>query len=334
MQEKNNSRQRAISDYEFDNKTKKVKFTLKLIEGHLHINVARLGVMYPYAKVSFANESWKSEPSPIGGTKPKWNQSYSFSSSNQETVQIIICDKSIIFGECEVGRCTIHLNDVRQNHLTEWWDIMSPGKELAGAILLAFDFPQSESTAMHSTNNSWDLKMHHHVESSPIVNRVRGLKLTQISHRTPDMKKMYCSTEPDEICNLEQLKNDLIDESERIKTQELRVKVFLARFHEDNVQLNLEKNELNRLKEVLKLREETILREKSIVEHEKIELDSLKEEIINLKETLNTEYLQLKQEKMKVKAQKAVQDKIRKRVMDSAEKFYRQKEILLKCVSH
>lgn len=334
MQEKASSRQRAISDYEFDNKKKRVKFTLKLIEGHLHINVARLGAMYPYAKVCFANESWKSEPSPIGGTKPKWNQSYSFSSSNQETVQIIVCDKSIIFGECEVGRCTIHLNDVRQNHLTEWWDIMSPGKELAGAILLAFDFPQSESIAMHSTNNSWDLKMHHHVESSPIVTRVRGLRLTQTSHKTPDMKKMHCSTEPDEICDLEQLRSDLIDESERIKNQEIRVKIFLTKFHEDHVQLKSEKNELNRAKEVLKLREEAILKEKTIVENEKIELDRLKEEIIRLKDTLNTEYLQLKQEKMKTKAQKFLQVKTKNRVVDNAEQFYRQKEALLKCLSH
>ncbi|OMJ82791.1 hypothetical protein SteCoe_16441 [Stentor coeruleus] len=84
MQGKSNSRQRVIPDYEFENKKKRVQFTLKLIEGHLHINIARIGSMYPYAKVIFANEVWKSDPSQIGGTKPKWNQIYSFSLSNQE----------------------------------------------------------------------------------------------------------------------------------------------------------------------------------------------------------------------------------------------------------
>ena len=71
MNGKLNLRQRAISDYELAKKKKKVQFILQVHEGRLSINVARIGTMYPYLKIFFGNEVWKSEASEEGGMHPK-----------------------------------------------------------------------------------------------------------------------------------------------------------------------------------------------------------------------------------------------------------------------
>ena len=327
MNGKLNLRQRAISDYEYAKTKNKSQFSLQLHEGRLQINVARLGKMYPFVKSFFGNEMWKSENSENGGQYPKWNQFHQFPVSNQKTLELIVYDKSYIFGDTEIGRCTIHLNDVVQGHLTEWWDITTANNDIAGAVLLTFEFPRPDSAAMHFSNNSWDLKMHHHVESSPIVARIRNNQDYLHSHRTPDHKITHCSTEPDEVCDLEQLRCQLIEENVRLKNQELKVKQFFGKLKEESTVLKLEKIELKKSKEILQHHEESILSEKTGIENERNSIDREREEILKLKETLNLEYLKLKQEKLKIKTHKKLQEKNLMKVRESCSRLDKQKEI-------
>jgi hypothetical protein len=327
MNSKLSFRQRAISDYELAEKKSQLNFLLQIIEGRLYINVSRLGAMYPYTKLYFGNEIWKSEASVQGGMHPKWNQTFSLSSSTQRILELVVYDRSLIFGETEIGRCTVDLHDVVQGHQTEWWDILSPLGELAGSILMSFEFPQPEIAPMHNSNNSWDFKMHHHVESSPVVMKLRTQN-SLVSHRTPDTKIMHCNTEPDEICDLEQLRCELIEEGERINHQEVKVKQFFDKLKVESVAIKGERKELKKNKEVLQMKEEIILKEKERVELDKESIDKDREEIKKMKETLNLEYLKLKMEKLKVKTQKRLLEKLRRKMNESSMKVDKQKKSL------
>lgn len=328
MSGKLNLRQRAISDYEFAKSSKKKQFSLQLHEGRLSTNVAKLGQMYPFVKIFFANEVWKSDSSHQGGLHPKWNQFNQFASSTQKTLELVVFDKSFFFGETEIGRCTIHLNDVVQGHLTEWWDIMNLSGEISGAVLLTFEFPSPEPGFQHSSNNSWDFKMHHHVESSPIVSRITSKHQKTLTHRTPDVKIMHCNTEPDDGYDLEQLRNELIEENLRLKNQEITVKKVFSKLKDESIILKVEKIELKKANEALQSREETILQEKKEIINEKLGIDKEKEEIQKMKESLNLEYFKLKQEKLKIKAHKRLQEQNILKTMEKTLKLDKQKEIL------
>jgi C2 domain len=329
-----NLRQRAISDYEFGKNKNKAQFCLQVREGRFSVDVARIGVMYPYLKIFFGDEIWKSEPSSNGGMHPKWDQVHQFSYSSQKTLEIIAYDKSLIFGETEIGRCTIHLNDVVQGQLIHWWDLLTPSNSLAGHLLLTFEFPQAEAIVGHSSNNSWDLKMHHHVESSPVTTKFRYKHLIQFSNRTPDSKIMHCSTEPDEVCDLEHLRNILIEENDRLKNQEIKVRQFFDKLKEDSGKLREERIELRKSKEILQKREETILAIKAQIAAEKLEILKEKEDIQNMKSTLNSNYLALKQEKLKTKAYKRLQELKKIKVLKKSEKIEKHKQIIQQYITN
>ena len=193
--------------------------------------------------------------------------------------------------------------------------------------MLSFEFPQPEISSMHGTNNSWDIKMHHHVESSPIVSRLRSKQTAYFSNRTPDTKIMHCSTEPDEICDLEHLRTELIEEKERLRNQEFKVKQFFDNLKEENSTLKLERIELRKSKEILQQREERILDQKLELENVKSSFDKEKEEIKKLKESLNLEYLKLKQEKLKIKTHKKMQERNLLRISEKSNKLEKQIEI-------
>jgi Uncharacterized conserved protein len=149
------------------------------------------------------------------------------------------------------------------------------------------------------------------VESSPIIPRFQNKLLFQLSQRTPDHKIMHCSTEPDEISDLEHLRYELIEENERLKNQELRVRQIFDKLREDSSKIKEERIELRKSKEIFQQREEIILftkknleKEKDVINQEKIELDQLKK-------SLNDEYMKLKQEKLKVLAHKKCKKEVK-----------------------
>ena len=314
---KGNLRQRAISDYEFVKKKTKAQFVVQLHEGRLYINVARIGSMYPIVKFSLGSEVWKSETSEIGGHYPKWNQFFSFPLDIQRNLEVIVFDKSIIFGETEIGRCTILLSDVVQGRLTEWWDILTPSGQLAGAIFLSFEFPSAEPSGMHASKNSWDLKMHHHIESSPVV-RVKGKTLTQVSKLTPDIKSMtsLTSTLVTEQFELEyeNSKSELIEKQERCKNQEITYLNDIQKSKEENNLIRIEKSDIKKNNEVLQCKEEDILKEKEWMKKERAGIEEEKETLVKQLDLLNQEYMKLKREKLRIRAQKTVQENCKRRL--------------------
>lgn len=117
MSDKNNPRQRAISDHDFPNTISR-PLSLRLIEANLEINVAKIGSMHPYAKIYYGNEVWKSDSASNPGMSPKWNSIYKLPSAGN-TIQLILFHKAFLIGDIEIGRCTISLSDVMQGHLIE-----------------------------------------------------------------------------------------------------------------------------------------------------------------------------------------------------------------------
>ena len=313
MINKQNLKQRTISDLNIETKETKNEIGLRLIEGRLSVNVARIGSMYPYVKVIFGTEIWKSESSSTGGMHPKWNCYHLFEILSQ-TLEIIVYDKVFLFGDTEIGRCTIHLADVLQGHLTEWWNILSPKQEIAGAVLLSFELHEQDTFSIHSSNSSWDFRGHHHLESSPIIPRVKKVQSVQINNMTPDYKSLHFTTEPDECYKLEQLRFDLMEENERLKAQESKVRVIFDKLKIESNKLKIEKVEVNKCTETLKRKEENILSQRAKLEDEKLYINLGKEEIIKLKESLNSSYSRLKQEKLKMRTHKKLLERRQKYV--------------------
>ena len=100
MINKQNLKQRTISDLNIETKETKNEIGLRLIEGRLSVNVARIGSMYPYVKVIFGTEIWKSESSSTGGMHPKWNGYHLFEILSQ-TLEIIVYDKVFLFEDAQ-----------------------------------------------------------------------------------------------------------------------------------------------------------------------------------------------------------------------------------------
>jgi hypothetical protein len=270
--------------------------------------------MSPYVKVTFGKETWKSTSS--SGMHPKWHEVHSFSFKSS-TLEVAVYDKGFLFSDTEIGRCTIHMTDVVQGHSTEWWSLVSPKHEVVGGILLTFEFSEGDSSFAHSSNGSWDLRSHHYAESSPVFTRIKKIHSIQISNFTPEIHKpLHFHTEPDEEVKLEQLKFDLIEEDERLKTQEMKVRMFFEKLKQENDKILLERFEIARETEELRKKEQSLLSDRAGVENEKIAQDQDWEEIERLKESLNFNFNLLKMEKIRIKAQKRVLERTKRKILE------------------
>lgn len=119
MLNKLNIRHRTLSTLNTITKDQTCEIGIRVIEARLTINVAKIGSMTPFAKILFGKEERKTDAFALGGKNPKWNAYFLFTLTSS-TIEIIVCDKTFIIGETEVGRCTIYLDDVLQGHNTEW----------------------------------------------------------------------------------------------------------------------------------------------------------------------------------------------------------------------
>lgn len=324
-------KQRTISELETESKEFKGELGIKVIEARLNVNVARMGTMSPYIKIMFGKELWKTDYST--GMHPKWNEYHSFSFTCQ-TMELAVFDKGFILGDTEIGRCTIHLIDVIQGHSTEWWSLVSSKLEITGGVLLSFEFHDSDSSFTHSSNSSWDLRSHHYAESSPIFPRAKKLNSVQLSNLTPEINRVQrFHTEPDEANKLEQVKFDLIEEDERLKTQETKVRLFFEKLKQENDKLSAEKKEVSRDTEVLRKKEESILLERAELENEKLMIEQGREEIEKFKETLSLSYSMLKMEKLRIRAQKRLLERNKKKVFENMKSIDLQKVRIVKMAS-
>jgi C2 domain len=329
MLNKQNIRQRTISTLSIEKGRVKSEFILRLIEGRLMINVAKLGLMYPYIRIKYGQEEWKSETSTVGGMKPKWNDLHLFPFISS-IMEIIVFDKVFLFGETEIGRCQIYMEDVLQGHNLEWWSIISPAKEDAGAILLSFEFHEADVSSNHISNSSWDMKSYDGSESSPIVPKAKKIQSAQYTKRTPDYKNLHFSTEPDEINELEQVKYNLIRENDILKTQENQIRLIFEKLQTESDKLKSEKTQVMKSTETLKSKEESILNQRIVLENEKIFIEQDKKEIEKLKEKLNLSYSKIKQEKLKLRAHRKLLERNKIKLEGCYRKIDNQKNRLQK----
>jgi hypothetical protein len=315
-----------------ENKELRPKLGFRLLEGRLSINVAKIGDMNPYVKVVFDKEIWKSVSSK--GMHPKWNDSHKFIGSPiAQSLEVTVYDKGFIFGDTEIGKRSIVLNDVIMGHSTEWWDILNPKNEIVGALLISFEFHEPDLSFTHSTNFSCDLRGHHYAESSPIVPRIKKMQSIEFSYMTPESHKtLNFSVNPeDEAMKLEQKRFELFAKKEKLKAEETNIIAKIEKLNSDSNKLRVERIETKKNTEALKAKEELILYEKRMIENEKLMIEQGKEEVARLRESLNTSFNNLKQEKLKLSAERRLLEKKRCKLTESYKQIEQQKNKLIKC---
>ena len=323
-------KQRAVSELDIESKEKKTELVFRLIEARLSVNVARIGPMMPYVQVEFGKETWKSKTCNTNGMNPKWNCKHYFEITNH-CLDIAVYDKVFLFGDTEIGRCKVYLSDVLQGHLTEWWDIVSPKGENAGAVLISFEFSvETETNCTHSSNSSWDFW---YMDSSPKIVRSKKIRSVQLSTKTPECKVNYIQTEPDDASKLYEIKYNLIEESERIKSQEDKVRMVFEKLKVENNKIKNERAEVNKRADSLQVKEGNILYQRQQFELEKIEIEQGREEIEKLKQSLNLSYSKLKQEKLKIRTHKKLLEKNYKKLVDTLKQLERQKGLVQRCLN-
>jgi hypothetical protein len=309
MLTKSAHKQRAISQLEF-RKDQKLEVTIKVLEGRLEFPVSRQA----YLKFQFGAEIWRSRPASCAGQHPKWNESHVVSLAD-DTIEVVLAEKGFLFGENEIARTTILFSDVMQGHSTEWWGFLTAKNEVAGAVLMSFELFEPDTNFTHSSNCSWDMRSLAYHDSSPGVGRTAKAQSTQINSLTPVLpKSMDFYTEPDEMLQLEKLKYDLFEESERLKAQENKVRMVYEKLKNESNRLKIEKTEIKMCTETLKIKEETILTQRAELENEKLGVFQGREEIETLRESLNLSYSRLKLEKLKMVTYRRLLEKNRGRL--------------------
>jgi hypothetical protein len=331
------SRGRAISDHEpatILHTSPGSAIAIKVLEAQLQLDVAKLGSMKPFVKVTYGNVSWRTDIST--GMKPKWNTTHVFESCDSDTVEVVVYHKNMLFGETEVGKCVLNLSEVARRHLTEWWSLSTFNGDLAGSILLSFDLDGdrrfTDTSFMgihttHSTNNSVDARDDLPKYTEPTTKLQDSTYYRRKKIRR--MRKRYeepPQTDPKEdYIDLEKLKNELLEENERIKTQEDKVKKLFEKLRLESNKLKQDKEEVKKSKLTLRRREECILAEKKIIEEEKEKVRKEREQLEKLKDQLNSDYYRLRQEKLRMQAHKKLIEITSKQVFDKSRQLDKQR---------
>ena len=310
---KSNTRQRAISDYNFIRKAAP-QIIVYLQEAKLFVNVARFGNMYAYTKVSLGKLEFISLSSEVGGLHPKWNQFFSFPLTTEHLLTISSHDKSMLFGEKEIGRCQIDLSQAPQGpqgRMSSWLKLFDLQSQVVGEILISFEF--RKLTPSHTPTSSWDSNSK--TTESPIsAGRGHIKHQTVVTTRTPDLKITHCSTEPDEIYDLESLRDDMMREYKMIRSQENNFRNIFERLKEEKNVVSQEKAELNRIKEEIQHKEEKFLNSKIELAAERALVQEEWQSLREMKEKMNLELETLKMEQMMIRVWKVYQGNRMKRV--------------------
>ena len=317
MNGKSNIRQRAISDYNFIRKgTPQVVVYLQ--EAKLFVNVSRIGNMYAYAKARLGKVEFVSLCSEVGGQHPKWNQFFSFPFSYERLLSVSAFDKSILFGETEIGRCLIDLSEVLQGRSSSWWKLLGVHSQVVGEVLVSFEF--TKLTPSHTPTSSLDSNPQ--LFESPVSAGRGHLKhQTLQSARTPDLKITHCSTEPDEIYDLESLRDDMLRENVMICTQENNFRSIFEKLKLEKISLKQESAELNKLKEKLQIKEEKLLKSKLELKADRALVQEERQSLREMKEKMNLELEMIKLEQMRSRVWRICQGNRMSRVLKEQERI-------------
>lgn len=331
------SRGRAISDHEpatILHTSPGSAIAIKVLEAQLNLDVAKLGSMKPFVKITYGNVSWRTEISM--GMKPKWNTTHVFESCDSDIVEVTVYHKNMLFGETEVGKSMLNLSEVAKRHLTEWWSLSTITGDLAGSILLSFDldgdrrFTDTSFLGIHtthSTNNSVDARddLPKYTEPADKLQDSTYYRRKKIRRMRQRYEEPIDSDPKEDYIDLEKLKNELLEENERIRIQEDKVKKLFEKLRLESNKLKQDKEEVKKSKLTLRRREECILAEKKIIEEEKEKARKEREQLEKLKDQLNSDYCRLKQEKLKMQAHKKLIEITSKQVTDKSKQLDKQR---------
>ena len=182
---------------EFDS-SQPVGVGVRLVEGSL----SKAGKLNVYALVQYGKQQpWKSAVSARAGNKPKWNEYHVFDLCEADEVVITLFDKGYVFGDSELGRCTLSLADIRQDHFTEWWPVVAQDGSMVGQLLLTFNLPQEDSGLLVNgvvTRPVWERLM----RTYELKRKRKQLVLKEASANEPPVKQVWRLSEEELINRL------------------------------------------------------------------------------------------------------------------------------------
>lgn len=301
---------------------------IRLLEGTLNVSTSKIGSMNTYAKVQYGEQVWKSPLSARTGMKPKWQCHHIFDLCSSNIVEVTIFDKSVIFGDSEVGSCKLQISEISQGHQTEWWSISNNANVITGSLLITFDLPHEDSILLttHSSHNSLEIRDEYFKQLADFELEKESLH-AQWNHYKRE-KSRNKSGQHEE--SMEKLRNELAQENNRLREKEMSLKMLFEQAKKENAKLKKAKAELKRCRENLKRREQSLQMEEVAIQQEKTKLVKEREEVLAIKSQLNHDFARLKQERQKLNSEKREIENISKELGNTSKKITREKILLKK----
>ena len=137
---------------------------------------------------------------------------------------------------------------------------------------------------------------------------------------------MNFNTEPDEEIKLEQLRFELIEEDERLKVQETKVRLFFEKVKLENDKINKERRQVERETEELRKREQIMLEAREGLQEEKEALQKEWIDVEKMRNGLNLNFALLKMEKIRIRAKRKVVEREKNRVFKNLKGIWDKRE--------
>jgi len=261
---------------------------LRVLEARLQVNVARLGKMNPFVRVVYDQQVWSSSISSRQGTKPKWNAYHVFERSEAQFVVIEVFHRALMLGDAEVGKCVLQLSDVLQGHQIDWWPLQQSNGEVAGTILLTFEFPQDDSVRLITLSSQGSLD-----REDLGLETERGDPL-----HFPSQDFRFEKSRP--RSGLPEGSIALHEENQTLRQKHMDVKSGFDRAKEDDLKQRKVKADIAKFRENLRKREAALIQEEARLKLEQESIRKQKEELAAMRGQLSHDAAKLRQEKAKL----------------------------------
>ena len=261
---------------------------LRVLEARLQVNVARLGKMNPFVRVVYDQQVWSSNVSSRQGTKPKWNAYHVFERTEAQFVVVEVLHRALMLGDVEVGRCMLQLSDVLQGHQTDWWPLLLSNGDVAGTILLTFEFPQDDSLRLTTLSSQGSLD-----REDLGLDTERGDPL-----HFPSQDFRFEKSRP--RSGLPEGSRALLEENQVLKLKDMDVQRLFDRAKEEDLKQRKVKADIAKFRESLRKREAALSQEETRLKTEQESIRKQREELAFMRGQLNHDAAKLRQEKAKL----------------------------------
>lgn len=261
---------------------------LRVLEARLQVNIARLGKMNPFVRVVYDQQVWSTSVSSRQGTKPKWNAYHVFERSDAQFVVVEVLHRALMLGDAEVGRCVLQLSDVLQGHQTDWWPLQQSNGEVAGTILLTFEFPQEDSVRLITLSSQGSLD-----REDLGLDTERGDPL-----HFPSQDFRFEKSRP--RSGLPEGSKALLEENQSLRQKDMDVQRLFDRAKEEDLKQRKVRADIAKFRETLRKREAALTQEEIRLKAEQESIRKQREELAAMRGQLNHDAAKLRQEKAKL----------------------------------